>query len=162
MEREQVNEDSSNPFVRYSPPAVDAVEAAFVIARQSGANSIEPIHILIGLVRDREGIVPQILAAAHAQVSAVQRDIEQLIAPMAPHTLSELPFSASMRSMLSGADCEAKSTGALLTEPQHLFLALLVDPDSPEARVLSRYDLDLDTARTLVESIRARNKTSET
>ena len=67
---------------RYTQKAQDALVAAQGLAHAANHSSIEPLHILLALVRQPEGVVPAILtkiAGSHAMLQEeVERDLDKL------------------------------------------------------------------------------------
>ena len=64
---------------KYTEKAQEAVAAAIELAQQSNNPQIEPEHLLVALVEQREGIVPELLRKMSVDPAAVARDARELL-----------------------------------------------------------------------------------
>ena len=55
--------------------AQEAVQRANDIAAEHGNPELQPVHLLLALVEDREGIVPPVLEKIGASVEAIAADV---------------------------------------------------------------------------------------
>src|SRR5438552_1390538 len=64
------------PFDKFTVKAQEAVAAAELLAGRSGNQQIDPVHLLLTLVNQPEGIVAPILEKLGAAVASVRREAE--------------------------------------------------------------------------------------
>src|SRR2546430_4121695 len=64
---------------KYTEKAREAVAAAIELAQQLNNPQLEPEHLLVALVEQREGIVPELLRKMGRDVSAIARGARDLL-----------------------------------------------------------------------------------
>jgi len=147
--------------IPFTPRAKKTLELALREALQLHHNYIGTEHILLGLIREKEGAGPQILAA-HADLLAIRAAVLDLL-PAAeatpgrrwlrrrwatpsgePEEEVEIRTSPAAEASLDEA---ARLAGSRPVGSHHLLLAALADPDTAAARALADLGVDLDRAR---------------
>jgi ATP-dependent Clp protease ATP-binding subunit ClpC len=56
--------ESSDQFLPFTPAAHDALEATLRESLELGHDRVEPAHLLLGVLRQRDGVARRVLAAA--------------------------------------------------------------------------------------------------
>jgi len=121
-----------------------------------GATTIEPEHLLLGLIREQGHVAAEVLSAAHLLPEVLAKEIHRKSASRPSVPLSaEIPFGTSTKIVLTYGAQEADRLGHPDIGPEHLLLGLLREADSTAASVLIGHGLDLSTARTEVVRLRA-------
>jgi len=133
-------------FERYTERARRTLFFARYEASQLGGLTIEPEHLLLGLLRDGKGLTSKIFARAHVSLSDVQREIEKRATGEKKSTQIEIPFSAPTKRVLKQAATEADDLGHHSIGTEHLLLALLAERDAGTT-ALPIEGLTLDRAR---------------
>jgi ATP-dependent Clp protease ATP-binding subunit ClpA len=169
---------ANSGHIPFTPRAKKVLELALREALQLHHNYIGTEHILLGLIREDEGVAVQIMRK-HADLLALRAavldrvpagDGDQGTLAAATGTLLRRA-RARLGSPRDGGDVGATpATDATLTEAarlaggapvgsHHLLLAALADPNSAAARTLAGLGVDLDQAR---ESLRTADVTGTT
>ncbi len=150
--------------IPFTPRAKKILELALREALGLGHNYIGTEHILLGLLREKEGIGPQILAA-HTDLLAIRMAVLDLV-PAYQGTpgqrwLREGPVAGDPEETAVRATPAADASlneAARLAAPypmgsHHLLLGALADPDTAAARTLAALGVDLDQAREALRSV---------
>ncbi|MDD5563416.1 MAG: ATP-dependent Clp protease ATP-binding subunit [Thermoanaerobaculaceae bacterium] len=116
-------------------------------ASQAGASSIAPEHILLGLLREMDDVVEQLLA--RFSVTSAQLRAELGTAPGGADVPApgELPLADDARRILLLAAHEAEVLGQPAVGNEHLLLAILRLESNAAARALAAHGLSLAAAR---------------
>ncbi len=154
--------------IPFTPRAKKTLELALREALQLHHNYIGTEHILLGVIREGEGVGAQVLrqhadleeirtavldllpaAAAAAQSGRARRWLRRRpsgdpLAANDPAEQTELRTTPAADTSLSEA---ARLAGSQPVGSHHLLLAALSDPDTAAARVLAALGVDLDQAR---------------
>ena len=135
-------------FERYSEPARRVLFFARYELTALGGTTIEPLHVLLGLLRERAGVTGRILAQWNVQVPELRRQLQggAESGPKVPASV-EVPFAASAKRVLNFAAQEADQLRNPTIEPEHILLALLRENDPIAAASLTAYGMTLDAAR---------------
>ena len=162
--------------IPFTPRAKKVLELALREALQLHHNYIGTEHLLLGLIREDEGVAVQIMRS-HADLLALRAATLDRV-PVGEAAEAGLPVGTLRRRVRArhwgprdGGDVGATpATDATLAEAarlaggspvgsHHLLLAALADPDSAAARTLASLGVDLDRAR---ESLRSADVTGTT
>jgi ATP-dependent Clp protease ATP-binding subunit ClpC len=140
-------------FERYTESARRVLFFARYEVSQLGNTSIEPEHVLLGLVRENKGIVARILALSQVSPDDIRREIVNRSALHEKIATSvEIPFSAGTKRVLQFTAEEADRLGHSYIGTEHLLLALLRDERSAPGSILATLGLQLgDVRRTIAE-----------
>ncbi len=116
-------------------------------------------HILLGIIREGEGVASKILESLNISPERVQADIEQAVG-RGEHAHQEVAFTPSAKKVLELALEEARQLGHNYTGTEHLLLGLIREGESVAARVLEATGVAIHRARVQVvyllgEEIRA-------
>jgi len=141
---------------KYTEKAQEAIIGAQQLADRAGHPEILPEHLLITLVEQREGIVPEIVRKMNADpaaiASAVREEINKL--PRA-HGGSQPNLSARLRQVTDAAETEAERLKDEYVSTEHLFLAIAAESGrSPIARLLQARGITKDTVLQAMTAIR--------
>ena len=121
-------------------------------------------HLLLGIVKEGGGSAVQVLANLGIDTGEVARRIEDSVAGdggtmTMPGTT--LPITPRAKEVLKRAEMEARNLSSQLTETQHLLLALIRDPESQAAAVLTGLGLDYEQIKEQVTAMSKDNKSSQ-
>src|SRR5215471_10116049 len=144
--------------------AREAVAAAIELARQSNNPQLEPEHLLVALVEQREGIVPELLRKMNTDPSAIARGAREL-AKKLPQAYggSEPGMSPRFRLVTDQAQAEADRLKDEFVSTEHLFIALADESGrSPAAQLLKQHHVGRDSILQALTSVRGSQRvTSE-
>jgi len=138
-------------FERYDEAARRALFFARYEASQLGSTSIEPEHLLLGVLRQPSPVVHEILAAADVTTAALRTELE---AATAFHeklsTAIEIPFSPACKQVLQFCTQEADGLGHRHIGVDDLLLGILREETSAAAQLLHQHGIRLAAVRDRV------------
>lgn len=136
-------------FERYTERARRVLFFARYEATEFGSSSIEPEHLLLGLIREGKGLTSRLFAVASISLDAVRQALKGRM-PRGEKipTSIEMPFSASVKRILQYAVEEADGLGHSYIGTEHLLLGVLRDKQSLAGSVLLDLGLQADAVRT--------------
>ena len=148
-------------FERYTESARRVLFFARHEVSELGATSIEPEHVLLGLIRENKGIVARILALSQISPDDIRRQIESRSAFREKIATSvEIPFSAETKRILQFTAEEADRLGHSYIGTEHLLLAVLREEHSVAASILTTLGLRLDEVRRTIVKLVAERPTA--
>lgn len=134
-------------FERYTERARRTLFYARYEASQFGSLSIQPEHLLLGLIRESKGIV-RIFSAAGLPLEQVRAHIEGVIVLREKTPTSvELPFADNAKRLLQYAAEEADALSHSFIGVPHLLLGLLRLDREPLVAYLAEKGVTLASAR---------------
>lgn len=137
----------------YTEAAHQAVRLAADEARTLGHNYVGPEHIMLGLMREQDGVAAHVLDSLGMSSDDVRERIEQLVGVGAEKPAGDLPFTPRAEKILELAFREALALGHAHADTEHILLALVREEDGICARI--RQDAHLDTTDVRVGVTRA-------
>jgi len=142
-------------FERYTERARRILFFARYEASQLGRLSIEPEHILLGLIRERKGNVSPIFARLHISFELVRDDIVSR-SPFRERvaTSVEIPFSSETKRVLQYTAEEADRLHDTEIGAEHLLLGILREEGCVAASVLMARGMSLHSVREHVAELR--------
>ncbi|HEY0075252.1 MAG TPA: Clp protease N-terminal domain-containing protein, partial [Abditibacteriaceae bacterium] len=107
-------------------------------------------HLLLGLVRENEGVAAQVLTKMGVSLQRVRQEIEEEIDHTDEPAGSEPKLTPRAKRVLELAADEARRMRHNYIGTEHLLLALLREKDGVAANVLRKLGLNLEKARNQV------------
>ena len=148
--RQQVEEiigqgqQAPSGHIPFTPRAKKVLELSLREAIQLGHNYIGTEHILLGLLREGEGMACQVLVKLGANLPTVRARVLQLVAKRPGTGASEalLTLSPELAAVLDEARRVAEANGESEVTPIYLFLAAVENPDGAAGRMLRSVGVD--------------------
>ncbi|MDE3178417.1 MAG: ATP-dependent chaperone ClpB [Acidobacteriota bacterium] len=125
-------------FDKYTVKAQESLEGAQKLADEYGNQQLEPVHLLLALVNQPEGIVPAILSRLGVAPSSVAGDAVKAIQNL-PKVggASDHYLSPALKQILDDAFEEAAPFKDDFVSTEHLLLAITRKSQDPAARILA-------------------------
>ena len=141
---------------KYTEKAQEAILAAQQLAEREGHAEILPEHLLLTLLEQKEGVVPEIVRKMNpdpeALAAAVRAELNRL--PRA-HGGSQVGLSARLRQVTTVAEQEAERLKDDYVSTEHLFVAIAAEGGrSPSTRLLQQRGITKDTILQAMTSVR--------
>ena len=144
------------PFDRFDHHAKRILALAQDEAIRFNHNYIGPEHVLLGLVREGEGIAAKALDAFGVELSATRRAVEQLIGRgEGTSPPSEITLTPRMKKVIEHAIDEARMLAHGHVGSEHLLLGLIRDEGSNATTVLTGRGIVLAELRKKVIALLA-------
>jgi ATP-dependent Clp protease ATP-binding subunit ClpB len=144
----------------FTNKAREAVFAAQTLAQEHSHAEIEPAHLLLALLRQTDGVVPQVVARIGARPQALTADVENLLRdrPRVHGDNTQIGLSRPALDVLTRAEREARQMKDDYVSTEHILLALTGDRLMGD--LLSRHSVDHDSALRALMAIRGGQRVS--
>jgi ATP-dependent Clp protease ATP-binding subunit ClpC len=137
-------------FRRFSPRAREVIISAQQEARALHHNFIGTEHILLGLLRDREGVAGRALHVMGISPETVREQILDIIGEGKQEPSGHIPFTPRAKRVLELGVREAVQLGHLYVGTEHILLGLVREGDGVGWHVLSRLGVTVPKVRNQV------------
>jgi ATP-dependent Clp protease ATP-binding subunit ClpC len=137
-------------FERFTDRARRVVVYAQEEARLLGHNYIGTEHILLGLIREGEGLAAQALDSLGISLEAVRQQTEEIIGHGLDVPEGRIPFTPRAKKVLELALRESLQIGHTYIGTEHILLGLIREGEGVAAQVLARLGADLRRVRVQV------------
>jgi ATP-dependent Clp protease ATP-binding subunit ClpC len=106
-------------------------------------------HILLGLIREGEGVGATILKTARISPAEIRQKIDELLRIGEPdaHRVSDLPYTTRAKKVLELSMSEARDQDENYVGTEHILLGLLREEKGIAAQVLNYAGLTVESAR---------------
>ncbi|MCS6916483.1 MAG: ATP-dependent Clp protease ATP-binding subunit [Chitinophagales bacterium] len=139
---------------KFSPKVKEAISYSREEALRLRHDFIGTEHLLLGLIRDGEGMAVRVLKALDVDLVQLRKAIED---SLKAHPQSRdmknanLPLTKQAEKVLKLTVLEAKVLRAELVGTEHLVLSILKNKDSAMAELLNRFAVDYDSFKAELE-----------
>ncbi|MBU4140791.1 MAG: ATP-dependent Clp protease ATP-binding subunit [Candidatus Omnitrophica bacterium] len=138
-------------FNRFTERARKVIILAKEEARRFNHDYIGTEHILLGLIREGEGVASAILQNMGLSLDKIRLEIEKLVQPGPATVVSgDVPFTPRAKRVIELSMEEARQLGHNYIGTEHLLLGLLREGEGVAAQVLLGLGLDLNKLRSEV------------
>src|SRR5215216_2380376 len=134
-------------FERFTERARQVVVLAQEEARTLKHNYIGTEHILLGLLREEEGLAARVLESLDITVEEVRAQVARIVGQGDEVTTGQIPFTPRAKKVLELALREALSLGHNYIGTEHILLGLVRENEGVAARILLDFDADADKIR---------------
>jgi ATP-dependent Clp protease ATP-binding subunit ClpB len=149
---------------KYTEKAREAVASAIELAQQANNPQLEPEHLLVALVEQREGVVPELLRKMNVDPAAIGRAARELLKKMPQAYGGSQPgISPRLKTVTDQAQAEADRLKDEFVSTEHLLIAIADEGGrSPSAQLLKQSGVTRDTILQALTGVRGSQRiTSE-
>ncbi len=141
-------------FNRFTERARKVIIFAKEEARSFNHDYIGTEHLLLGLVKEGEGVAAAVLQKLGVDLETIRIEVEKLVQP-GPQTqvMGDIPFTPRSKKALELSAEEARALGHNYIGTEHLLLGLVKEGEGMAYRVLLNLGLDLERLRAEIMEI---------
>lgn len=136
-------------FGRFTERAQKVLALAQEEAIRLGHNNIGTEHVLLGLVREGEGIAAKALYGLGLGSDKIQKEVENLIGK-GQDTAQTIHYTPRAKKVIELSMDEARKLGHSYVGTEHILLGLIREGEGVAARVLNNLGVSLNKARQQV------------
>jgi ATP-dependent Clp protease ATP-binding subunit ClpC len=134
-------------FERFTERARQVVVLAQDEARLLKHNYIGTEHLLLGLLREEEGLAARVLERFEITVEEARAQVARIVGEGDEVTTGQMPLAPRAKKVLELALREALSLGHNHVETEHILLGLVRENEGTAARILLDFDADAEKIR---------------
>jgi ATP-dependent Clp protease ATP-binding subunit ClpB len=146
-------------FQKFTIKAQEAVQSAQELASSRQHPSLEPLHLLLALVQQDEGVVPALLQKLGIQPGALAQQIESSLSKRPTVQGAQLALDPELDRAFREALTEMEKLGDQFVSTEHLLLALLERKGSKE--LLSAAGLNRDALHQALQAVRGSHSVTD-
>ena len=134
-------------FERYTEKARQVIVLSQDEARALGHNYIGTEHLLLGLLREEDGVAHRVLVGLKVDLATVRSQVERIIGHGTDVTTGQVPFTPRANKVLELSLREALSLGHNYVGAEHILLGLVRENEGVAARILLDFDANAEKIR---------------
>ena len=149
-------------FNNYTQKSLEAVQSAQAIAVQNGHQQMEQVHILLALLKQDGGLIPQLLRKMDITVesleAAAMTELRKIPSVKTSREADRFYISADVDATFTAAEEQAKTMKDEFVSVEHLFLALLDTARGGVKNLFETYRITKETALKALQAIRGNQR----
>lgn len=134
-------------FERFTERARQVVVLAQEEARNLRHNYIGTEHLLLGLLREADGVAARVLGSLEVSLEEVRGEVTRIVGEGENDPQGQIPFTPRAKKVLELALREALSLGHNYIGTEHILLGLVRESEGVAARILNDLEVDADRVR---------------
>jgi ATP-dependent Clp protease ATP-binding subunit ClpC len=152
-------------FDRFTERAQEAAERVFEILPRYGHTQADTEHLLLSLIEQKDGVVPDILERLGVELEALHRKLDQELQHTARSQIygsgvSQMYITPRLKRVLDLSNEEASKLKDDYISTEHLFLAISNEQNTAAARVLAEFGVTRRRILGIIEEVRGGQKAS--
>jgi ATP-dependent Clp protease ATP-binding subunit ClpC len=140
-------------FERFTDRARRVVVFAQEEARSLNHNYIGTEHILLGLLREQEGVAARALASLDVELEVARERVEEIVGRGETVPGAHIPFTPRAKKVLELALREALQLGHTYIGTEHILLGVVGEGEGVAAQILEQLGADGDRTRAAVTEL---------
>ncbi|MCS7004153.1 MAG: ATP-dependent Clp protease ATP-binding subunit [Cytophagales bacterium] len=140
--------------VKFSDRVKEVISLSREEAIRLGHDYIGTEHILLGMIRDGDGIAMQLIQKLKVSLEELKQYIEQCARPVPMNknlkSITNIPLTKQAEKALKVTFLEAKILKSSLIGTEHLLLAILRDEDNLATQILHKFDITYEIIKELL------------
>ncbi|PZR39844.1 MAG: Clp protease ClpC [Azospira oryzae] len=139
---------------KFSNRVKEVIQLSREEALRLGHDYIGTEHLLLGMIREGEGVAVAVLKKLGVPLPQLRGEIEKISKGTATHqikNLANIPLTRASEKVLKITYLEAKIFKAQLIGTEHLLLSILRDPDNLATQILNKFDVAYDVVKEMLE-----------
>jgi ATP-dependent Clp protease ATP-binding subunit ClpC len=138
---------------KFSPRVKDVITYSREEALRLGHDYIGIEHLMLGMIRDGDGVGMRLLKNLGIDSSELRKSIEQSLTPglRKSNNLANIPLVKQAEKILKLTYLEAKTFKSVQIGTEHLLLCILKENDNVVTKTLLKYGVDYDATRAELE-----------
>ncbi len=153
-------------FDRFTERAQDAATRATEILQRYGHNQIDTEHILLALLEQPDGVIPQILDRMGIDQEYIKRRLDDVLRASPKAAIygggaGQVFITPRVKRIVDLANEEANRLRDEFISTEHLFLAILSERNTAVARILAEAGVTKDRVNDVIKDIRGGQRVTD-
>ncbi len=153
-------------FDRFTERAQEAAQRAAEIIQRYGHNQIDTEHILLALIEQPGGVIPQILEKMNVSADALVERLDATLRASPKANIfgggaGQIFITPRVKRIIDLANEEANRLKDEYISTEHIFLAILTERNTPAARILESAGLTRDRVYDTIQDLRGGQRVTD-
>ena len=153
-------------FDRFTERAQEAAQRAAEIIQRYGHNQIDTEHILLALIEQPGGVIPQILEKLSVSPEALTERLDATLRASPKANIfgggaGQIFITPRVKRIIDLANEEANRLKDEYISTEHIFLAILTERNTPAARILESAGLTRDRVHAAIQDLRGGQRVTD-
>ena len=147
---------------KYTEKAQEAISVAQKLAEERNNTQLETEHLLLALVDQKDGVVPQILDKLGVDYTQIKRQLENELETLAKASgPTQVYLSPRLKQVLDAAEKESHNFKDEYVSTEHMLIAIIDQDTGAAGRILKGYGITRDRVYQVLASIRGNQRVTD-
>jgi len=148
----------------FSPKVKEIISYSREEALRLGNDFIGTEHLLLGLIREGDGMALKVLQTMHVDLFELRKELEVAIKdknnkPLA--NINSLPLTKQAEKVIRITVLEAKALKSTTVETEHLMLSILKNKENVATQILNNHEIDYDRFKNELSILQGNSPTAD-
>mgnify|MGYP000284376012 CR=1 FL=1 len=153
-------------FDRFTERAQDAAARAYEILQRYGHNQVDTEHILLALLDQTDGVIPQILERMSVDVNAIRARLDEILRASPKAAIygggtGQVFITPRVKRIIDLANEEANRLRDEYISTEHIFLAILSERNTAVAKILADHNVTRDRTYDAIKDVRGGQRVTD-
>ena len=153
-------------FDRFTERAQEAAQRATEIIQRYGHNQIDTEHLLLALIEQPEGVVPQILEILKVDPQILQERLDYILKTSPKASIfgggaGQIFITPRVKRIIDQANEEASRLKDEYISTEHIFLAILSEKNTPASRLLETTGITRERVLDAINQLRGGQRVTD-
>ena len=149
-------------FNNYTQKSIEAVQSAQQLAVQNSHQQMEQVHLLLALLRQEGGLIPQLLKKMDVTVesleAAAEAELRKIPGVRTSQAMDSFYVSADVQAAFNAAEQQAKTMKDEYVSVEHLFLGLLEAARGGVKELFKTYQITKERVLKALQEVRGNQR----
>jgi ATP-dependent Clp protease ATP-binding subunit ClpC len=153
-------------FERFTERAQDAAARAYEILQRYGHNQVDTEHILLALLEQADGVIPQILERMNIDVGVMRSRLDEILraspkAAIYGHGTNQVFITPRVKRIIDLANEEANRLRDEYISTEHIFLAIISEKNTAVAKILADNGVTRERVYDTIKDVRGGQRVTD-
>jgi ATP-dependent Clp protease ATP-binding subunit ClpC len=153
-------------FERFTERAQDAAARAYEILQRYGHNQVDTEHILLALLEQADGVIPQLLERLSVDVDAMRRRLDEILLASPKAAIygggtGQVFITPRVKRIIDTANEEANRLKDEYISTEHIFLAILSERNTAVAKILADVGVTKERVYEAIKDVRGGQRVTD-
>ncbi len=153
-------------FDRFTERAQDAAARAYEILQRYGHNQVDTEHILLALLEQTDGVIPQILEKLNVDVSGMRSRLDEILRASPKAAIygggaGQVFITPRVKRIIDLANEEANRLRDEYISTEHIFLAIISERNTAVSKIMADNGITRDRVSDAVKEIRGGQRVTD-
>ena len=149
-------------FNNYTQKSIEAVQSAQQLAVQNSHQQMEQVHLLLALLRQEGGLIPQLLKKMDVTVesleAAAEAELRKIPGVRTSQAMGSFYVSANVQAAFNAAEQQAQTMKDEYVSVEHLFLGLLEAARGGVKELFKTYQITRECVLKALQEVRGNQR----
>jgi ATP-dependent Clp protease ATP-binding subunit ClpC len=153
-------------FDRFTERAQDAAARAYEILQRYGHNQVDTEHILLALLEQSDGVIPQILERMSVDVGLIRSRLDEVLRASPKAAIygggtGQVFITPRVKRIIDLANEEANNLRDEYISTEHIFLAILKERNTAVSKILTDHNITRDRVYDAIKDVRGGQRVTD-